>query len=231
MSKNLTRKGLAFGAIVALGASLFSAVPAFAADELTLAPKTGTLYKTIEGETFSLTAGLAPATPAGNTVQLKYQVVTTGTVAVTVNALAVATAPNTPAVGETTKVTTGQATNTVVYKEYATPTVGAPQTINLTATSVAAGTPATAAVTAFFDANNNDILDAGEFTSAARTVTWVDSADVTATVTVGALTAGDTTAAIWWSKTQMGWKDSVQISGDPDQPLVTKYVVEWEPPR
>ena len=44
-------------------------------------------------------------------------------------------------------------------------------------------------------------------------------------------TAGDTTAAIWWSKTQMGWKDSVQISGDPDQPLVTKYVVEWEPPR
>jgi hypothetical protein len=44
-------------------------------------------------------------------------------------------------------------------------------------------------------------------------------------------TAGDTTAAIWWSKTQMGWKDSVQISGDPDQPLVTKYIVEWEPPR
>ena len=44
-------------------------------------------------------------------------------------------------------------------------------------------------------------------------------------------TAGDTTAAIWWSKTQMGWKDSVQISGDPDQPLVTKYIVEWESPR
>ena len=44
-------------------------------------------------------------------------------------------------------------------------------------------------------------------------------------------TAGDTTAAIWWSKTQIGWKDSVQISGDPDQPLVTKSVVEWEPPR
>lgn len=44
-------------------------------------------------------------------------------------------------------------------------------------------------------------------------------------------TSGDTTAAIWWSKTQMGWKDSVQISGDPEQPLVTKYIVEWEPPK
>ena len=44
-------------------------------------------------------------------------------------------------------------------------------------------------------------------------------------------TAGDTTAAIWWSKTQMGWKDSIQLQGDPAQPLVTKYIVEWEPPK
>jgi hypothetical protein len=74
MSKNLTRKGLALGAIVSLGASVFAGTPAFAADELTLAPFTGTAYKTIEGETFKLLTGLAPATPAGNVVQLKYQV-------------------------------------------------------------------------------------------------------------------------------------------------------------
>jgi hypothetical protein len=196
MSKNLTRKGLALGAIVALGGSLLTAAPAFAADELTLAPKTGTLYKTIEGETFSLNAGLAPSTPAGNTVQLKYQVVadaTKGTFAVTVNALTAATADDTPTAGKTTKVTVGQATNTVVYKEFATPTVGAPQTINVTATGVAAATPATAVVTAFFDANSNDKLDSGEFTSAARTITWVDATDVTTSVTISPVTVGDNT--------------------------------------
>ena len=79
MSKNLTRKGLAFGAIVSLGATMFAGTPAFAADELTLTPSTGTLYKTIEGESLTLLAGLAPSTPAGNTVQLKYSVTTTAT--------------------------------------------------------------------------------------------------------------------------------------------------------
>lgn len=39
-------------------------------------------------------------------------------------------------------------------------------------------------------------------------------------------TSGDTTAAIWWSKTQMGWKDNLQLSGDPDAPLRT--VIEWQ---
>lgn len=39
-------------------------------------------------------------------------------------------------------------------------------------------------------------------------------------------TAGDTTAAIWWSKTQMGWKDSLTISGDPDAPMYQKIELE-----
>ena len=186
MSKNLTRKGLAFGAIVALGASLFSAVPAFAADELTLAPKTGTAYKIIDGETFTLQTGLAPSTPAGNTVQLKYSVTTTATFVTT-------TAVNGAA---TTKVTAGQPTNTYVLKETATPTVGALQTIALTsAGTLTTGNTTTAAVTAFFDANSNDVLDAGEYSSAARTITWIPAVDATTTVTIGALTAGDTSAS------------------------------------
>lgn len=40
-------------------------------------------------------------------------------------------------------------------------------------------------------------------------------------------TAGDTTAAIWWSKTQMGWKDKLEISGDPNAPIVTEHVYKW----
>ena len=187
MSKNLTRKGLAFGALVALASSAFAGTPAFAADELTLAPNTGTLYKTIEGNAFKLLAGVAPATSSANLAQLKYQVVTTATLSAVVD--------TTSGADTTTTVTAGQPTNAKVYKGSNTAVVGYAQTLSLTAATVASGTPVTAAVTAFFDANANDVLDAGEFTSPARTVTWVDLADVTATVDLTQPTEAATTAA------------------------------------
>ena len=188
MSKNLTRKGLAFGAIVALGASLFSAAPALAADELTLAPTTGTLYTTIAGEAFSLSAGLAPSTPAGNVVQLKYQVVTADTTIVP-------TVTSSGASGATNEAGVTQATTTTkVYSSANLPVVGAAQSVSLASpTSVLAGTPVTAAVTAFFDANANGVLDSGEYTSATRTVKWVAAADVVTSVTISPVTVGDTT--------------------------------------
>jgi hypothetical protein len=49
MSKNLTRKGLALGAVVALGATLFAGSPAFAANEINVAPSAGTSYNTAFG--------------------------------------------------------------------------------------------------------------------------------------------------------------------------------------
>ncbi len=189
MSKNLTRKGLALGAIVALGSTLFAGTAAHAAEELTLAPSTGTLYKTVEGEAFTLLAGLAPATSSANIYQLKYQVTsaaTLGTPQIAADASGAAAAQTGTPVGGT------QPTNTTVYIPASgdTPTAGQVQTIALTATSVAAGTPATATVTAFFDANSNNLLDSGEYTSAARTITWVDAADLVATVTLGDTVAG-----------------------------------------
>jgi hypothetical protein len=63
MSKNLTRKGLALGAIVALGASLFSGAPAFAGVEsakISLVPSAGTTYNTLVGAQFSLKTELDP---------------------------------------------------------------------------------------------------------------------------------------------------------------------------
>jgi len=57
MSKNLTRKGLAFGALVALSASVFAGAPAIAAGEdgrVTLAPNAGTEYNVLAGNTFDL---------------------------------------------------------------------------------------------------------------------------------------------------------------------------------
>jgi hypothetical protein len=189
MSKNLTRKGLAFGAILALGSTLFAGTAAHAADELTLTPSAGTSYNTIEGENFTLLAGLAPATNAANTVQLKYSVTTTATLGSMANAYVNGTA------AATTAVAGAAGSNTTVYKlTTGTATVGAVQKFVLASpASVAAATPATATVTAFFDANSNDVLDAGEYTSAARTVKWSDAADVTATVTLTTPTEGDTT--------------------------------------
>jgi hypothetical protein len=53
----------------------------------------------------------------------------------------------------------------------------------------------TATVSSFLDGNSNDILDAGEYSSSPRTVTWVDAADVVTTTTISAVTSGDTTAS------------------------------------
>jgi hypothetical protein len=66
MSKNLTRKGLAFGALVALGASVFAGTPANAVGidgSVTLAPSTGTEYTVLTDgtntTTFDLTSSFA----------------------------------------------------------------------------------------------------------------------------------------------------------------------------
>lgn len=60
MSKNLTRKGLAFGAIVALGTSLFAGAPAFATGESTsiTTSYSGTGTTVLEGADFQLTPTL-----------------------------------------------------------------------------------------------------------------------------------------------------------------------------
>jgi hypothetical protein len=186
MSKNLTRKGLTFGAIAALLSSVITGAPAFAADELTLVP-TGsdtTNYSTVSGETFTLMTGLAPATPAGNTVQLKYQVVTSSSV--TIDITNGATVSN----SVTNNGVTQSATSVSVYEAAAT--VGSAQKIALRATAVS-GTATTAKVTAFFDSNSDGKFNTGEYSSAERTITWLHSDDVKGAVTVATVSVGDTT--------------------------------------
>jgi hypothetical protein len=53
MSKNLTRKSLAFGALVALGSTLIAGAPAQAAGSIVLNPSTGTAWNTLSTSTFS----------------------------------------------------------------------------------------------------------------------------------------------------------------------------------
>ena len=214
MSKNLTRKGLALGALIGLSATLFAGTPALAADELTLAPTAGTLYKTVSGEKFSLTLGLAPATPSGNIGQLAYQVVTDpafGSVQpiITSGTLNYAPAGNTiagvsGAAGTlaapklATGNTTGTGTNTAVYYAETAPALGSANSVALigTVAGTSAGSTNSATVTAFFDANGDHIFNTGEYSSAARTITWIRAADLTATVELTQPSQGDTTATV-----------------------------------
>lgn len=43
--------------------------------------------------------------------------------------------------------------------------------------------------------------------------------NVAATLFKAATSGQDTTAAIFWAKARMGWRDRVEVSGDPDAPL------------
>jgi len=104
MSKNLTRKGLALGALVALGSSVIAGAPAQAANELTFTPKLGTAFAMPITDTFTFTAGL-PSGSTGNIAQLKYKVSTAG--ALTVNAVSSVKLANASVVNSAVDATPG----------------------------------------------------------------------------------------------------------------------------
>ena len=180
MSNKLTRKSLAFGALVALASSAIAGTPAQAAGEVVFAPNTGTSYNTLVTEGFALNASLAPGQVASNISQLKYQIdsAVANTVQYTVGS-AVAAA------------TTNAATTSVVVSAGAS--AGTPAILNLDlATSTTATDTTSVTVTAFIDSNNNSVLDSGEF-SQARTVKFVKYSEVVPTVALTTPKVGDTT--------------------------------------
>ena len=78
MSNIKTRKGLAFGALIALGASLIAGAPAHAAGEVNVVPSAGTLLNTLSTEIFTLKSNLTSNnnTPQ-NIADLRYQIKST----------------------------------------------------------------------------------------------------------------------------------------------------------
>jgi trimeric autotransporter adhesin len=74
MSKNLTRKGLALGAIVALGSTFFSGAAAHAAgladtSYVSLAPTSGTQYNTQQGQVLDLSGAFANSVASGGSLK------------------------------------------------------------------------------------------------------------------------------------------------------------------
>jgi hypothetical protein len=74
MSKNIARKGLVFGALVALSSSVIAGAPAQAAELLTLAPSTGTSYNTVQGSNFVLETQFDSTISSSSVPYLKYRV-------------------------------------------------------------------------------------------------------------------------------------------------------------
>ena len=178
MSNKLTRKSLAFGALVALASSAIAGAPAQAAGEVVFAPTTGTSYNTLVTESFALSASLAPGQVAANISQLKYKIDSAAANSVNFGI-------NVAASGTATAGVSGPATSTAfVVAPATTPSPTAANVINIRLASATAATATTSVtVTAFLDSNNNNLLDTGEFEQA-RTVKFVKYSEVVPTVTL-----------------------------------------------
>ena len=180
MSNKLTRKSLAFGALVALASTAIAGTPAQAAGEVVFAPTSGTSYNTLVTEQFSLHASLAPGQVAANITQLKYKIDSATASTVNYNIGAVVATPATLAAA-TSVVATAAAT------------VGTVNVITLALVGSATTTATTSVtVTAFIDSNNDNLLTAGEYEQS-RTVKFVKYSEVVPTVTLTTPAVGDTT--------------------------------------
>jgi len=190
MTNIVTRKGLAFGALVALASTAIAGAPAHAAGELNVAPSAGTSYNALEGTVFNLKTTFAPGFTPSSYAQLKYQIKTdaNSTVSYSVDTAAV-TAPATSVAVSTTTVSGSTSGASAVSVNY----------LGLKSTTASATTAVE--VTAFVDANNDGALTAGEWNTV-RTVTFKKVADIAPVVTVTQAATGDTSA-----KATVAWGD------------------------
>jgi hypothetical protein len=181
MSKNLTRKGLALGAVVALGTSVFAGTPALASAAITVAPSAGTGYTVLASDTFTVKV-------YGNTdfsfttgTALKWKVTKP-------SALASATYTDQ---ASSSRTAASFSTSTV---EYIVPSaVSASAGANTLAINPAiASTDASQdwTVQAYVELDGTDGLTAGDLSAPAQTIHFKKGADLTSTLTLDPVTAG-----------------------------------------
>jgi hypothetical protein len=180
MSKNLTRKGLAFGALVALGSSVIAGTPAQAAT-VNIDVAAGTGNTTILGESFTVRATLDSLVPSSSFGTLKFKVTNDTGAALTYGY-------------GTTNVDGSAATASSGTSDVVSD--GAPHTTSTGDLSIssAATSAHSVSVVAFLDADGGNDLDAGEYQTAAYEVKFVKVADAGITAAWStALQAGDGT--------------------------------------
>jgi adhesin/invasin len=178
MSKNLTRKGIALGALVALGSSLIAGTPALANTTINLEAKTGTTYSVPVTDSFTLKSSFADAAKTAGTDALKFEV--TGSVA----SLGAITVPGPLTIADSRGVVTATGTGALsgtAYDLTLVPSGSATFSVTVKAwlDRAATGTVGT--------------IDTGEFVSAPQVVTFVKASDITWTTTLDTPKIGDTT--------------------------------------
>ncbi len=190
MSKNLTRKSLAFGALVALGSSVIAGAPAFAADT-TLVPSLGTSTKMIAGEAFELTASLASNIPTSNISQLRFKVESASGVALSAISIAGTALTSSNDIDYATTGSTAEAfgasdTSAVFGLSSLSNVSYAKLSI-----ATAAGSSSSWTVSSWLDSNNDGLVNGSE-TASSSPVSFVKQADVTSAITITAPVEGDT---------------------------------------
>jgi hypothetical protein len=194
MSKNLTRKGLALGAVVALGATLFAGSPAFAANEINVAPSAGTSFNIAAGSQFTLATTFAPGFTPSSYAQLKYLVKTDANSTVKF----AASKNNNGALATAVTAATAQAISTT--SSAVSGTIDAATDVSyLGLSAVTTSASSSVEVTAFVDANNDGALTAGEWNTV-KTVSFKTAAAITPVVTLAQPSTGDlsVSATVAW---------------------------------
>jgi hypothetical protein len=199
MSKNLTRKGLALGAVVALGSTLFAGSPAFAAD-ITFEPSSAnykTSFATLGNGTFELQTGFGVGVGSAAIGNLKYKIEKVAGFAVNYAASSGDISSLVPGATESstdltyTAAVASATTSAVVVPN--TPSTSAVNKIKLNVDSAAAtDADRTVTVTAFLDTTPDGVLDTTNEVYKTVTVTFKDSDNVAYTTEFTAPALGDT---------------------------------------
>lgn len=185
---NLSRKGFAISALVALGTSLFAGAPAMAAANVALVPSAGseTAYSLPAGDVFSLTATSSSEIPNTSWDDMKFRVVN-------VNGVAANGLVNSQALGVGNKAITATAAGDATVFTYVPS--GSPANNPTFKIDSTADVSSSYKVTAWLDADEDSIIDGSEIVSPERTVNFLKLADISATTTVGTVYVGSSDAA------------------------------------
>ena len=185
MAKNMTRKGLALGAGLALVSSALVAAPAQAAGELTLEPTAGTSWSVPSTSGFGVKAYFTAGYSSSEAAKLKYRVTSAGgyKVDADTNTSAVYAASTDLIASTGTSGTLATAGGSPTYAAFAVESASASTTYSIT-------------VQAYIDADSDSTIDTGEWTSAVQTITFLKHADVNWTVDLADPVRGETTSAV-----------------------------------
>jgi hypothetical protein len=219
MSKNLTRKSLAFGALIALGSSVFAGAPAFAGVEsakVTLVPSAGSTYTTLIGASFEF-ANEVDATIENDGLENKdvedlTYVIGNASAQTLKFDLDNANASATSGYGGNIKGTSGDTSDVGTYETAAGTYTSAKKFISVTAANLESADTAdvgknflkitssndstdafSITVQAFLDDNNNGEIDTFEATSAVRTLNFIKASAATVSTAVTSAVVGSST--------------------------------------